>query len=170
MATGIAVVCRTLGVLLGGGGVSALARSSALRSTSSSNCGEREGGRGGSAGHSISMWWWRGACRCGAQSAPNLLPSRRERPRTSSADIPRSMSIGPQMRSALSRVGSARTIVDEMVRDAHHRIAIVYQDDAFGQDGLEGAMAALKSHGLDPVVVTTVELGRACPIWPTLRS
>ena len=52
-------------------------------------------------------------------------------------------------------------MVDEMVRDAHHRIAIVYQDDAFGQDGLDGAMAALKSHGLKPVAVTTVQRNSA---------
>ena len=48
-------------------------------------------------------------------------------------------------------------MVDELVRDAHHRIAIVYQDDAFGQDGLDGALAALNSHGLKPLVITTVQ-------------
>ena len=52
-------------------------------------------------------------------------------------------------------------MVDELVRDAHHRIAIVYQDDAFGQDGLDGALAALSSHGLNPVVVTTVQRNSA---------
>ena len=52
-------------------------------------------------------------------------------------------------------------MVDEMVRDAHHRIAIVYQDDAFGQDGLDGALAALSRHGLKPVVVTTVQRNSA---------
>ncbi len=52
-------------------------------------------------------------------------------------------------------------MVDEMVRDAHHRIAIVYQDDAFGQDGLDGALAALSRHGLNPVVVTTVQRNSA---------
>ena len=52
-------------------------------------------------------------------------------------------------------------MVDELVRDAHHRIAIVYQDDAFGQDGLDGALAALSRHGLKPVVVTTVQRNSA---------
>ena len=52
-------------------------------------------------------------------------------------------------------------MVDELVRDAHHRIAIVYQDDAFGQDGLDGALAALSRHGLNPVVVTTVQRNSA---------
>ena len=52
-------------------------------------------------------------------------------------------------------------MVDELVRHAHHRIAIVYQDDAFGQDGLDGALAALSRHGLKPVVVTTVQRNSA---------
>ena len=47
------------------------------------------------------------------------------------------------------------------MRDAHHRLAIVYQDDAFGQDGLDGALAALRRHGLNPVVVTTVQRNSA---------
>ena len=71
----------------------------------------------------------------------------------------------PELRMVFNMRTSYRreiaAMVDEMVRDAHHRIAIVYQDDAFGQDGLEGAMAALKSHGLDPVVVTTVRRNSA---------
>lgn len=53
--------------------------------------------------------------------------------------------------------GEIAAIVDEMVRDANHRIAVVYQDDAFGQDGLEGALVALRRHGLKPVVTATVE-------------
>ena len=48
-------------------------------------------------------------------------------------------------------------IVDGLVHDARRRIAVVYQNDAFGQDGLKGALAALKSHGLEPVVTATVE-------------
>lgn len=47
-------------------------------------------------------------------------------------------------------------MVNELVRDAQHRIAIVYQNDAFGQDGLEGALIALRQHGLKPVLTTTV--------------
>ena len=53
--------------------------------------------------------------------------------------------------------GEIAAMVDEMVRDANHRIAVVYQDDAFGQDGLEGALVALRRHGLKPVVTATVE-------------
>lgn len=71
----------------------------------------------------------------------------------------------PELRMVFNMRTSYRreiaAMVDEMVRDAHHRIAIVYQDDAFGQDGLDGAMAALKSHGLKPVVVTTVQRNSA---------
>ena len=71
----------------------------------------------------------------------------------------------PELRMVFNMRTSYRreiaAIVDEMVRDAHHRIAIVYQDDAFGQDGLDGAMAALTSHGLKPVAVTTVQRNSA---------
>ena len=67
----------------------------------------------------------------------------------------------PELRMVFNMRTSYRqeiaAMVDELVRDAHHRIAIVYQDDAFGQDGLEGALAALNSHGLKPVVITTVQ-------------
>jgi len=67
----------------------------------------------------------------------------------------------PELRMVFNMRASYRreiaAMVDSMVRDAHHRIAIVYQNDAFGQDGLDGALAALKSHGLKPVAVTTVE-------------
>lgn len=54
-----------------------------------------------------------------------------------------------------------KAMVDEMVRDANHRIAVVYQDDAFGQDGLDGALAALGRHGLKPVVTATVQRNSA---------
>ncbi|MCB4399158.1 ABC transporter substrate-binding protein [Synechococcus sp. MU1625] len=71
----------------------------------------------------------------------------------------------PELRMVFNMRTSYRreiaAMVDELVRDAHHRIAIVYQDDAFGQDGLEGAMAALTSHGLKPVAVTTVQRNSA---------
>jgi len=71
----------------------------------------------------------------------------------------------PELRMVFNMRTSYRreiaAMVDEMVRDAHHRIAIVYQDDAFGQDGLDGAMAALTSHGLKPVAVTTVQRNSA---------
>ena len=48
-------------------------------------------------------------------------------------------------------------IVNNLVRDARHRIAIVYQNDAFGEDGLNATLDALKSHDLQPVTITTVE-------------
>ena len=52
-------------------------------------------------------------------------------------------------------------MVDELVRDANHRIAVVYQDDAFGQDGLAAATAALARHDLKPVVTATVQRNSA---------
>ena len=52
-------------------------------------------------------------------------------------------------------------MVDELVRDANQRIAIVYQDDAFGRDGLYAALDALRSHGLEPVAKATVERNSA---------
>lgn len=52
-------------------------------------------------------------------------------------------------------------IVDSLVRDARQNIAVVYQNDAFGRDGLEAAEAALKRHNLKPAVITTVERNSA---------
>ena len=52
-------------------------------------------------------------------------------------------------------------MVDELVRDANHRIAVVYQDDAFGQDGLAAATAALARHDLKPLVTATVQRNSA---------
>ena len=48
-------------------------------------------------------------------------------------------------------------IVDSLVRDARQKIAIVYQDDAFGQDGLSAAQKALKKHNLTPAGIATVQ-------------
>ncbi len=48
-------------------------------------------------------------------------------------------------------------IVDSLVRDARQKIAIVYQDDAFGQDGLSAAKKALKKHNLTPAGIATVQ-------------
>ena len=48
-------------------------------------------------------------------------------------------------------------IVDELVRDARQRIAVVYQNDAFGEDGLQASLKALRRHGLKPVATATVE-------------
>ena len=67
----------------------------------------------------------------------------------------------PELRMVFNLRASYRreiaAMVDELVRDARHRIAVVYQDDAFGQDGLNGALAALQSHGLKPVATATVQ-------------
>ena len=48
-------------------------------------------------------------------------------------------------------------MVDDLVRSGRHRIAVVIQNDAFGQDGLSGALKALKRHGLKPVATARVE-------------
>ena len=48
-------------------------------------------------------------------------------------------------------------IVDSLVRDARQKIAIVYQDDAFGQDGLSAAQKALKKHNLTPAGIAIVQ-------------
>ena len=48
-------------------------------------------------------------------------------------------------------------MVNDLVRSGRHRIAVVYQNDAFGQDGLKGALKALKRHGLKPVATASVE-------------
>jgi ABC-type branched-subunit amino acid transport system substrate-binding protein len=48
-------------------------------------------------------------------------------------------------------------IIHALVRDARHRIAVVHQNDAFGQDGLTAARRALSSHGLQPVATAAVE-------------
>ena len=47
-------------------------------------------------------------------------------------------------------------IVDQLVRDARHRTAVLHQNDAFGQDGLMAAQQALRSHGLRPVATAPV--------------
>lgn len=48
-------------------------------------------------------------------------------------------------------------MVDYLVRSGRHRLAVVYQNDAFGQDGLRGAQQALQRHGLKPVASASVE-------------
>ena len=52
-------------------------------------------------------------------------------------------------------------IVDSLVRNARQKIAIIYQDDAFGKDGLKSAESALKKHGLKPVAIATVQRNSA---------
>ena len=48
-------------------------------------------------------------------------------------------------------------MVDHLVRSGRHRIAVVAQNDAFGQDGLRAARQALRRHGLKPVATASVE-------------
>ena len=48
-------------------------------------------------------------------------------------------------------------LVDALVRDARHRIAVVAQNDAFGDDGLAASERALARHGLKPVATAKVE-------------
>ena len=48
-------------------------------------------------------------------------------------------------------------MVDYLVHSGRHRIAVVAQNDAFGQDGSRAALQALKRHGLKPVVTASVE-------------
>ena len=71
----------------------------------------------------------------------------------------------PELRMVFNLRSSYRleieAMVDELVRDANHRVAVVYQDDAFGKDGLKAALAALNRHGLKPVVTTTVQRNSA---------
>ncbi len=57
------------------------------------------------------------------------------------------------------------------------RVAVFYQDDAFGRDGLEGVRLALERRGLDPSVRGTTsgppaQQGRRQPksLWPTPKQ
>lgn len=52
-------------------------------------------------------------------------------------------------------------IVHSLVRDARRRIAVVYQDDAFGRDGLQATQAALQRHGLKATAIATVQRNSA---------
>lgn len=47
-------------------------------------------------------------------------------------------------------------IVAELVRAGRHRIAVLHQQDAFGEDGLTASRAALGGHGLQPVAIASV--------------
>lgn len=48
-------------------------------------------------------------------------------------------------------------IVDDLVGAARHRIAVLHQADAFGDDGLAATVKALKRHGLRPVATAPVQ-------------
>ena len=60
-----------------------------------------------------------------------------------------------------SYASEIQAIVNSLVRSARQRIAVVYQDDAFGDDGLKATINALKTHNLKPVVTTTVQRNSA---------
>ncbi len=49
-----------------------------------------------------------------------------------------------------------RESIHYLVRSGRHRIAVAYQEDAFGQDGLRAAEAALRRHGLKPLLTAGV--------------
>ena len=48
-------------------------------------------------------------------------------------------------------------IVAELVRSGRHRIAVLHQEDAFGEDGLRATRRALARHGLRPVAIAGVQ-------------
>jgi ABC-type branched-subunit amino acid transport system substrate-binding protein len=48
-------------------------------------------------------------------------------------------------------------IVNNLVRAGRHRIAVLHQKDAFGEDGLRATRSALARHGLKPLAVAGVE-------------
>jgi len=47
-------------------------------------------------------------------------------------------------------------IVNDLVRAGRHRIAVLHQEDAFGEDGLRATRSALARHGLQPVAIAGV--------------
>ena len=48
-------------------------------------------------------------------------------------------------------------MVDDLLRAGRHRIAVLHQEDAFGEDGLRATRTALARHGLKPVAVARVK-------------
>jgi len=48
-------------------------------------------------------------------------------------------------------------MVDDLLRAGRHRIAVLHQEDAFGEDGLRATRTALARHGLKPVAVAGVK-------------
>lgn len=63
------------------------------------------------------------------------------------------------MRASYAR--EIQAIVNSLVRNAQQRIAVIYQNDAFGEDGLQATLAALKTHDLKPLTTATVERNSA---------
>jgi ABC-type branched-subunit amino acid transport system substrate-binding protein len=56
-----------------------------------------------------------------------------------------------------SYADETEAIVNQLVSFNLKNIAVFYQNDGFGNSGLEGATAAMKKHGLSPSAVATVE-------------
>ena len=56
-----------------------------------------------------------------------------------------------------SYADETEAIVNQLVSFNLKNIAVFYQNDGFGNSGLEGAVAAMKKHGLSPSAVATVE-------------
>lgn len=48
-------------------------------------------------------------------------------------------------------------VIDHLVRDARHQVAVVYIQDAYGEDGLRSSQAALARHNLRPVAIAGVQ-------------
>jgi ABC-type branched-subunit amino acid transport system substrate-binding protein len=48
-------------------------------------------------------------------------------------------------------------IVEDLLRTGRHRIAVLHQEDAFGEDGLRATRSALARHGLKPVAMAGVK-------------
>lgn len=84
------------------------------------------------------------------------------------ASILRSKKLGMVVNLRASYQMEIDKIVDSLVRNARQKIAIIYQDDAFGKDGLKSAELALKTHGLKPIAIATVQRNSA-QIQPALQ-
>jgi len=56
-----------------------------------------------------------------------------------------------------SYADETEAIVNQLVALKMTRIAVFYQNDGFGQSGLSGVTAALKTHGLEPAAAVSVE-------------
>lgn len=56
-----------------------------------------------------------------------------------------------------SYADETEAIVNQLVSFNLKNIAVFYQNDGFGNSGLDGAVAAMKKHGLTPSAVATVE-------------
>lgn len=58
-----------------------------------------------------------------------------------------------------SHADETAAIVRQMVTIGVTRVAVLLQDDSFGRSGLDGVVAGLKRHRLEPVAVAAVERG-----------